>query len=110
MAESVASKLLIQERPMDRDPLVCLPHQPPDPMVRDLQTRFFAVFLALLSVAAIAFAWINFQKERETLTAYDGVWWVEDGGHLRAQRVDADGTGLGFGRKPITPWCGRGSR
>jgi PAS domain S-box-containing protein len=100
MAESVASKLLIQERPMDRDPLVCLPHQPPDPMVRDLQTRFFAVFLALLSVAAIAFAWINFQKERETLTAYDGVWWVEDGGHLRAQRVDADGPGQKAGIKP----------
>ena len=69
-------------------------------MVRDLQTRFFAVFLALLSVAAIAFAWINFQKERETLTAYDGVWWVEDGGHLRAQRVDADGPGQKAGIKP----------
>ena len=68
-------------------------------MVRDLQTRFFALFLALLSVAAIAFAWINFEKEREVITPYDGVWWVEDGGHLRAERVDADGPGQKAGIK-----------
>ena len=69
-------------------------------MKRDLQTRFFAVFLALLSVAAVVFAWINFQKEREFLHPYDGVWWVEDGGHLRAERVDADGPGEKAGIKP----------
>jgi PAS domain S-box-containing protein len=69
-------------------------------MARDLQTRFFAVFLALLSVAAIAFAWINFEKEREVFTPYDGVWWVEDGGHLRAERVDPDGPGQKAGVKP----------
>ena len=69
-------------------------------MVRDLQTRFFALFLALLSVAAIVFAWINFQKEREVVTPYDGVWWVEDGSHLRAERVDAEGPGQKAGIKP----------
>ena len=68
-------------------------------MARDLQTRFFAVFLALLSVAAIVFAWINFQKEREFSAPYDGVWWVEDGGHLRAARVDIDGPGQKAGIK-----------
>ncbi len=68
-------------------------------MARDLQTRFFAVFLALLSVAAIVFAWINFQKEREFSAPYDGVWWVEDGGHLRAARVDVDGPGQKAGIK-----------
>ena len=68
-------------------------------MARDLQTRFFAVILALLSVAAIVFAWINFQKEREFSAPYDGVWWVEDGGHLRAARVDADGPGEKAGIK-----------
>ncbi len=68
-------------------------------MARDLQTRFFAVFLALLSVAAIVFAWINFQKDREFFTPYDGVWWVEDGAHLRAQRVDIDGPGEKAGIK-----------
>ena len=69
-------------------------------MNRDLQPRFFAVFLALLSVAAIVLACINFQKDREYSAPYDGVWWVEDGGHLRAQRVDVDGPGQKAGIKP----------
>ncbi len=64
-----------------------------------LQSRFFAVFLALLSVAAIVFAWINFQKEREFVAPYDGVWWVEDAGDLRAERVDIDGPGQKAGIK-----------
>ena len=68
-------------------------------MARDLQTRFFAVFLALLSVAAVVFAWINFQKEREFVAPYDGIWWVEDAGHLRAERVDTDGPGQKAGIK-----------
>ncbi len=70
------------------------------PMDRTLYTRFFAVFLALISVAAITFAWINFQKDREYSSPYDGIWWVEDGGHLRAQRVEADGPGQKAGVKP----------
>src|SRR5271166_5421470 len=74
-------------------------HQPPAPMAKDLQTRFFAVFLALLSVAAIVFAWINFQKEREFVAPYDGIWWVEEAGHLRAERVDIDGPGQKAGIK-----------
>jgi len=69
-------------------------------MARDLQTRLFAVILALVSVAAIAFAWINFQKENEFSIPYDGVWWVEDGGHLRAERVDVGGPGQKAGIKP----------
>jgi two-component system, NtrC family, sensor kinase len=68
-------------------------------MDRTLQTRFFAVFLALLSVAAITFAWINFQKDREYSTPYDGIWWLEDSGHLRAERVEADGPGEKAGIK-----------
>ena len=68
-------------------------------MAKDLQTRFFAVFLALLSVAAIVFAWINFQKEREFVAPYDGVWWVEEGDHLRAERVDVDAPGQKAGVK-----------
>ena len=69
-------------------------------MDRGLQTRFFAVFLGLLSVAAIVFAWINLQKDREYIAPYDGIWWVESGSHLRAQRVDADGPGEKAGIKP----------
>ncbi len=68
-------------------------------MAKDLQTRFFAVILALVSVAAIVFAWINFQKGQEFLTPYDGVWWVEDGGRLMAQRVDLEGPGEKAGIK-----------
>ena len=68
-------------------------------MPKDLQTRFFAVFLALVSVAAVAFAWINFQKGNDFPTPTDGVWWVEDGAHLRAQRVDPDGPGEKAGVK-----------
>ena len=93
----MASKLLTEDKLAG----VLLPVRPDhQPMNRELQTRFFAVFLALLSVAAIVFAWINFQKDREYSSPYDGVWWVEDGGHLRAQRVDVDGPGEKAGIKP----------
>jgi PAS domain S-box-containing protein len=68
-------------------------------MPRDLQNRLFAVILALISVAALVFAWINFQKSSEFPPPTDGVWWVEDGSHLRAQRVDADGAGEKAGIK-----------
>ena len=71
----------------------------PAPMAKDLQNRLFAVVLALISVAAITFAWINFQKEREFSSPYDGVWWVEDGTRLKAERVDVDGPGQKAGVK-----------
>lgn len=73
MTESVASKLLGDERLVGVVPPVRLNGQPPSPMNRDLQTRFFAIFLALLSVAAVVFACINFQKDREYSAPYDGV-------------------------------------
>jgi two-component system, NtrC family, sensor kinase len=73
--------------------------QPPSPMAKDLQSRFFFVVIALLSVAAVVFAWINFQKDRETFTPTDGVWWVESGDHLQARRVDANGPGEKAGVK-----------
>ena len=96
---NVASKLLSGYGDVGEIPRARFALQPPAPMAKDLQTRFFAVFLALLSVAAVVFAWINFQKEREFSAPYDGVWWVEDGGHLRAARVDADGPGQKAGIK-----------
>ncbi len=68
-------------------------------MARELQTRVFAVILALLSVAAVVFAWINLQKEREYTAPSDGVWWVEDGARLRAERIDNDGPGQKAGVK-----------
>ncbi len=71
----------------------------PQPMNRDLQSRFTAVLLFLLTSAAIVLAWINLQKEREYQIPYDGVWWVEHAGTLRAKRVDADGPGFKAGIK-----------
>ena len=68
-------------------------------MAKDLQSRFLFVVIALLSVAAILFAWINFQKDRESFTPTDGVWWVENGDHLQARRVDANGPGEKAGVK-----------
>ncbi len=68
-------------------------------MATDLQSRFFALLLALLSVAAIVFAGINFQKDREYTSPYDGVWWVESGDHVQAQRVDVNGPGEKAGVK-----------
>src|SRR5208337_2090625 len=81
MAVVVASKLHSDEGHVGADASVRQVQRPPAPMARDLQTRFFAVILALLSVAAVIFGWINFQKDREFVAPYDGVWWVEDGGH-----------------------------
>ena len=99
MAPIVASKLHTNngfENPVAYGPNRT---QPPSPMARDLQSRFLALLLALFSVAAIVFASINFQKDREYFTPSDGVWWVEDGEHLQAQRVDANGPGEKAGVK-----------
>ena len=45
------------------------------------------------------FAWINFQKSYGFPTPTDGIWWIENGGHLQAQRVDPDGPGEKAGVK-----------
>jgi len=68
-------------------------------MTRDTQIRFVAVVLALLTVAAGVFGWINYQKERQFETPYDGVWWVEHDGRLHAERVDPEGPGARAGIK-----------
>src|ERR1039458_5995222 len=89
----MASKLHSNDAPVGVIPQMRHTHQAPAPMARDLQTRFFAVILALLSVAAVVFAWINFQKEHEFSAPYDGVWWVEEVSPLRAAGVDIDAPG-----------------
>ena len=67
------------------------------PMNRDFQVRFTAVLLVLLTLAAFAFAWINFQKEQTFPIPYDGVWWVEHDGGIVARRVERDGPGAKAG-------------
>lgn len=68
-------------------------------MNRESQARFVAVLLSLLTVAAIVFAGINFQKESQTAVPDDGVWWVEHGGRLIADRIDPNGPGARAGIK-----------
>src|SRR5690348_13571972 len=92
MVPTVAPKLHLEER--RRGVAVFAPGGKAgsgSPMTRDFQIRFFAVLLALVTVAAGTFAWINYQKEREYEAPYDGVWWVERPTALEAQRVDAQG-------------------
>ncbi len=68
-------------------------------MLKENQVRFIAAIVALMTATAIIFAFINFQKEREFETPTDGVWWVESGGHLRADRVEPDSPGERAGIK-----------
>ena len=72
---------------------VLRPAAPQRPMNRDFQIRFTAILLALLTAAAVIYAAVNFQKEREFQVPYDGVWWIEDSGNLIAHRVEANGPG-----------------
>src|SRR5437660_4303535 len=71
---------------------------------RDLLFRFSALLLALLTLAAVIFAGINYSAERtketKNPTTVDGVWWVETG-IIQAQSVlqgsPADKAGLRTG-------------
>src|SRR6202521_2700989 len=81
------------QRPEAPEPL-------PNPMNRESQARFVAVLLFLLTVAAVVFAGFSFQKEQEFSVPDDGVWWVEHGGKLVADRVEPSGPGAKGGVKP----------
>src|SRR5215469_8641731 len=67
------------------------------PMNREFQIRFIAVFLVLLTAAAVTLAWINFRKESQFVSPYDGVWWREHGANIVADRVDPHGPGAQAG-------------
>ncbi|MGA8271910.1 MAG: GAF domain-containing protein, partial [Candidatus Sulfotelmatobacter sp.] len=99
----MASKLLIDDR---RD-VIATPAQalrgsgsPPKSMNRESQVRFVAVLLFLLTVAAVVFAGFNFDAELKAFVPDDGVWWIEHGGRLTADRVDPNGPGAKSGIKP----------
>jgi two-component system, NtrC family, sensor kinase len=74
--------------------------QPFGPMNKDLQIRFTAILIGVVTAAAIAFAWINFTKEGQYEIPYDGVWWVEDGSNVVARQVEPQGPGERAGIKP----------
>src|ERR1700683_2976552 len=99
----MAAKLLID----DRREGIATPVQPlrgsgppPKSMNRESQVRFVAVLLFLLTVAAVVFAGFNFDAELKTLVPDDGVWWIEHGGRLTADRADTNGPGGKSGIKP----------
>src|SRR5690348_17382809 len=99
MAVTVAPELLKTHKDPSMRPARPAAGPPRSPMNKELQIRFTAVVLALLTVAAATFAFLNFSKERQLQVPVDGVWWVEQGGHLVAERVDADGPGTRAGIK-----------
>ncbi|HVZ17256.1 MAG TPA: ATP-binding protein [Terriglobales bacterium] len=68
-------------------------------MTKDIQARFLAVVLFMVTAAAAVFAWYNFRVEGRFEVPSDGVWWVERDGSLIAQRVDAEGPGARGGIK-----------
>jgi two-component system, NtrC family, sensor kinase len=73
---------------------------PPKAMNREGQVRSLAVLLFFLTVAAGIFAGFNFNAEWKFLVPDDGVWWVENGGRLTADRVEGSGPGARSGIKP----------
>jgi two-component system NtrC family sensor kinase len=96
----MAAKLLIQiPTPADVRP-VGPGGSPPKAMNRESQVRFVAVLLFLLTVAAVVFAGFNLNAEWKFLVPDDGVWWVENGGRLTADRVEPNGPGDKSGIKP----------
>jgi two-component system NtrC family sensor kinase len=107
MGNDMAAKLLIDPQPGIEPPEGALrptSHltggSPPKAMNRESQVRSVAVLLFLLTVAAVVFAGFNLNSEWKFLVPDDGVWWVEQGGHLTADRVDPNGPGARSGIKP----------
>src|SRR3954452_6723966 len=78
--------------------------RPPRPMGKEFHFRFAAIFLGLLTLAAVVFAWFNvFVAEPKYHVHYDGVWWVEqsdaNGAWLQPQGVAHSGPGANAGAR-----------
>src|SRR5579863_10341769 len=98
----MAAKLLIKnEASAEVDSRLASPPVgvPLQPMNREGQVRSVAVLLFLLTVAAVVFAGFNFDAELKFAVPDDGVWWIEHGGRLTADRVDPSGPGAKSGIK-----------
>jgi len=103
----MAAKLLIEPQPgieLPEGALRPTSHptggSPLKAMNRESQVRSVAVLLFLLTVAAVVFAGFNLNSEWKFLVPDDGVWWVEQGGRLTADRVNPNGPGAKSGIKP----------
>ncbi len=62
-------------------------------MNRVSQARTVAIVLFLLTLAAVIFAGFNFEAGRKATAPTDGIAWVESGGHLIADQVEAGSPG-----------------
>jgi two-component system, NtrC family, sensor kinase len=105
MGNDMAAKLLIKQSgarspDVDLGPVDQPVGVPLKPMNRESQVRSVAVLLFVLTVAAVIFAGFNLNSELHIQVPDDGVWWVENGGRLTADRVEADGPGAKSGIKP----------
>jgi hypothetical protein len=72
-------------------------------MLKEMQSRTSVLPLALLTVAACVFAFINFQKQSSFEQPTDGVWWVESASSatgLHAERVPEGSPAQRAGIKP----------
>jgi two-component system, NtrC family, sensor kinase len=98
----MAAKVLIDDRrgvSPGLSPLSKGSSPSPKSMNRESQVRFVAVLLFLLTVAAVVFAGFNFNSEMKSAVPEDGVWWIEKGGRLTADRLDPNGPGARSGIK-----------
>ena len=68
-------------------------------MRKDSLIRFSAIALAVATAALVVFAVINWQKEGQYSTPWDGVWWKEDSNGLVARGLIPDGPGAKAGIK-----------
>ena len=98
----MAAKLLTDDRrglvpKLDRPPGGSGPV--PKPMNRESQSRFVAIVLFLLTVAAVIFAGFNFEAERKITAPDDGILWGEANGHLIAEHIQPGGPGAMAGVK-----------
>jgi len=95
MVEGVAKNVLTREPDSSVQRIVDLRGRAP--MGKEFQYRY-AIFLGLLTLAAVIFAGFNvFVAEPKFHAPYDGVWWMEQndasGTWLKAQRVAESGPG-----------------
>jgi two-component system NtrC family sensor kinase len=97
----MAAKLLIEAEALAEanTRLTSPPVGVPLTMNREGQVRSVAVLLFLLTVAAVVFAGFNLDAELKFAVPDDGVWWIEHGGRLTADRVDPSGPGAKSGIK-----------
>jgi len=69
-------------------------------MKENLRVRVGAVVLALATLAAVTYAWINFRQRAEFDLVDDGVAWSDSAAGIEAWRVAPDSPAAGAGIRP----------